>query len=288
MDKDIYNPNSQNNSILGSVSSNGQTKNSSQTPIHYNTTTNEKTSEGNYQNTSENAISSIYSFFANMPLWLQILLIIILSIVLIISLLKLIQSQKTYSAVYFIIMSFIIIILEMTLVETLFNIIERFIFKDEKMRLYDYIWYILFMSIIMVFLATIIKTVSNNFNVRINLLFTTVVLAIVLIYYTVIYYLIKHIDKIGSVFIYLTIIIIVITIIFVFINNVFPHIVDSFNLNIIYSFIVSFYFIIIVIIVIRFLYQSITKPNTIIDTFSYFNIFQQTRFKSYLPIDSVF
>lgn len=296
MENDIYNP-SANNAIINSMSSGGSSL--KQTAVSFddndtkNVSTMSDTSTPSIQNNGIkdgifNIITKIYLFFTMLPSWLIIILCILLFLYLIYLIIIIFQSRKNVSIIFFIIKCLFVVFLEILFVDILFIIIQRHIFTEKKMKIYDYIWYSLFSIIVLLFLATIIKSISNNFNVRTNLLLTMLGFIIILFYYTLVYYSIKHIDNISKIFFFTSLVIIALTCLFILLSYIFPNVIDIFNLHIVYGFFVSCYAILLCIILFRFLYKSITKPSTILESLSYFNMFKHTGIHTYIPLGNIF
>ena len=235
-----------------------------------------------------NEENSILPKWSELPLWVRIsiiILIIILIFAFILLLIRIAISSSTLDFLLFVIYCVIAIFLEIIFIEILFTVLKKVIFIDPNMELYDYIWYTLLIIIILILLAALIKSFAS-LSIRYHLVFIAISLSIILLLFTILYYIIKYKDsEPGKVLFIFTIWMIIMTIILIIIQYFVPVFLNV--LIVPYSFIALIYILCIVIYSIDFLVKVIQNPSKIIDAFNAINIFEKKNLINNMYIETL-
>lgn len=152
-----------------------------------------------------------------------IVIFVVAAVALLITLFRIAYQSKTHN-IMMIILSFILVLIFYILIfNILDNFINKMVFIDPKMLIFDYIWYILLIIFILLILATLIKSIKDR-GIRDNLFLYAIGVLLILITITVLYYIYKHVEDMGKYLFIMTVYVIIVTVIFILINMLFPNV----------------------------------------------------------------
>ena len=205
----------------------------------------------------------------------QIAIIVILvfaAIALIVTLFRLAFQSKTHNIITLIFSFILVLIFYILIFNILDNFINKMVFVDPKMLIFDYVWYILFIIFILLLLASLVKTIKDK-NIRDSMLLYAFGVLVVLLTITVLYYIYKDVDNMGKYLFIMTVYVLIVTVIVILANKVIPNIMRY--LIIIYAFGIVIYIACILAWIVNLIIDIKNNPKQIETFFSNLNPFKK-------------
>lgn len=157
----------------------------------------------------------------------SIVIFVVAAVALIITLFRIAFQSKTHNIMMIVLSFLLVLIFYILIFNILDNFINKMVFIDPKMLIFDYIWYILLIIFILLLLATLIKTIKDR-GFRDNMFLYAIGILVLLITITVLYYIYKNVEDMGKYLFIMTVYVIIATIIVILANMVIPSVMKYF------------------------------------------------------------